>query len=79
MNNSKEYQFIINLQIYIILCIKFNLTYAISQISQFNNTLNETHHAVIKRILRYLKKTVHVSIMFSESLELELKLYCDTD
>ena len=51
MNDSKKYQFIINLQIYVMLCIKFDLTYAISQISQFNNIFNETHHAVIKKIL----------------------------
>src|SRR5437667_7289355 len=33
MNNSKKYQFIIELQIYIILYIKLNLIYIINQIS----------------------------------------------
>ena len=54
-------------------------TYAISQISQFNNLPNETHYAVAKRVFRYLKGTVNVGITFSGSLGLVLELYCDAD
>src|SRR5205814_6334732 len=56
-----------------------NLTYAISQISQFNNSPNQTHYAVAKRVLRYLKGTLHVGITFSGSLGLKLELYYDAD
>src|SRR5205814_3443060 len=56
-----------------------NLTYAISQISQFNNLPNKTHYAIAKRVLRYLKGTLHTGITFSGSLGLELELYCDAD
>ena len=79
MNDPKEYQSIVGSQMYAMLCTRPDLAYAISQISQFNNTPNETHHAVAKRVLRYLKGTVHVGITFSGSLGLGLELYCDAD
>ena len=77
MDDPKEYQSIVDSQMYAMLCTRPDLTYAISQISQFNSTSNETHHAVAKRVLRYLKGTVQVSITFSGRLRLEL--YCDAD
>ena len=61
------------------LCTRPDLAYAISQISQFNNSPNQTHYAVAKRVLRYLKGTVNVGITFSGSLGLELELYYDAD
>ena len=79
MDDPKEYQSIVGSQMYAMLCTRPDLAYAISQISQFNNLPNKTHHAVAKRVLRYLKGTLHVGITFSGSLGLELKLYCDAD
>ena len=79
MKDSKEYQSIIESQMYAILYTKPDLAYAISQVSQFSNLSNTSHYAIAKHVLRYLKEILHVDIIFSESLRLVLELYCDAD
>jgi hypothetical protein len=68
MDDSKEHQSVVGSQMY-----------AISRISQSNNSPNDAHYAVAKRVLRYLKGTLHVVITFSGSMGLILKNYCDAD
>jgi hypothetical protein len=64
---------------YAMLCTRPDLAFAIGQVSQFNNSPNETHLSVSKRILRYLKGTIDMGITFSGRKGLKLELYCDAD
>ena len=79
MDDATEYQSMVGSQMYGMLCTRPDLAFAISQVSQFNNSPNETHSAVAKRVLRYLKGTIDMGITFSGSIGLKLELYCDAD
>ena len=79
MKDSKKYQSIVESQMYAMLYIKLDLAYAISQVSQFSNLSNASYYTVAKHVLRYLKETFHVDIIFNESLKLILELYCDAN
>ena len=79
MDNPKKYQSLVGSQMYAMLCTRPDLTYEISQISQFNNSPSETHYAVAKRGLRYLNGSIDMGITFSGRLGLKLEMYCDAD
>ena len=55
------------------------MIYTISQISQFNNSPNETHYAITKQGLWYLNGSMDIGITFSKRLGLKSEMYCDVD
>ena len=79
MENLKKYQSLVRSEMYAMLCTRPDLTYAISQISQFNNSPNQTHYSIAKRGLRYLNGSMDMGITFSGRLGLKLEMYCDAD
>ena len=77
--NSIYYQNIIESQIYVILYIKLNITFTISQLSQFNSYSTQIHLIIIKKYLKYFKYILDMNFIFSESNELVLKIYSNVN
>ena len=66
--DQQNYQSMIESIMYVMLCIRPNLAYAISQLSQFNAKPTSIHEAAAKRVLRYLKATADLGITFGKDL-----------
>jgi hypothetical protein len=56
-----------------------DISYAVHQVSQFMSAPRSTHHAVVLRILRYLKGTLFHGLHFSAQSPLTLRAYSDAD
>ena len=79
MIDQRPYQQLVGSQIYSIVSTRPNTAYLLSQISQFNASLNSTHEAVAKRSLRYLAGTPDMGITYDGTERLVMKAYCDAD
>lgn len=52
-NNFRE---LLGFLMYLSVCTRPDITFAVNQLSQFNNCYNDSHWMAAKRILRYLSK-----------------------
>ena len=62
------YQFVVKFFMYVMLDIRFNIVYFVFVINQYVFNFDEIHWIVVKRIFRYLKKTLHFRLIFSNFL-----------
>jgi hypothetical protein len=60
----QKYQSVIGFLIYTILSIWLNFAFVISVISRFFSNPTQAHMAVMKRIFKYLKKTLYMGLVF---------------
>lgn len=66
--------------LYAALCTRPDILYATILLSRFNENPKLIHWVAVKRIMRYLKKTQTVGLMFEKSRnEVEIKAYADAD
>lgn len=72
------YQRLIGSLMYLAVLSRPDIAYAISYLSQFNNSHNETHYNHAKRVLKYLQKTKHYCLKYSKD-NVELKGFVDAD
>ncbi|XP_026419899.1 uncharacterized protein LOC113315869 [Papaver somniferum] len=56
-----------------------DISHAVHVVSQFMSAPRSTHYAVVLRIMRYLKSTLHQGLHFSSTSDFELKAYSDSD
>ncbi|KAJ1699274.1 hypothetical protein LUZ63_007786 [Rhynchospora breviuscula] len=56
-----------------------DLTFAVNKVSQFFAQPTDSHWQAVKRILRYLKGTIHMGLHFKPSSQLDLQVFCDAD
>ncbi|XP_026452224.1 uncharacterized protein LOC113352640 [Papaver somniferum] len=56
-----------------------DISHVVHVVSQFVSAPRSTHYAVVLRILRYLKGTLHQGLHFSSTSDLKLKAYSDSD
>ncbi|XP_063781305.1 uncharacterized protein LOC134929653 [Pseudophryne corroboree] len=56
-----------------------DITHALSRASQFAINPGRQHWIAVKRILRYLKGTKSLKLMFSKSKFTTLEVFCDAD
>ena len=75
----KQYQSNVRSQMYAMLCTMPDLTYAISQISQFSSNPSTIHESAAKGVLRYLNGTRNFGITFNGNRGLILEGYKDAD
>ncbi|CAL1357723.1 unnamed protein product [Linum trigynum] len=54
-----------------------DLSFAVNLVSQFQQDPTDAHWAAVKRILRYLKGTIHRGLVFSKSSTLHIHGYSD--
>lgn len=63
---------------YLAVATRPDIAHAVSALSQFNNCYNETHWVAAKRILRYLKGTQNLGLIYRNSRE-PIRGYVDAD
>ncbi|XP_058068806.1 uncharacterized mitochondrial protein AtMg00810-like [Magnolia sinica] len=57
-----------------------NIAFSVNQVAQFMHSPTTAHWMAIKRILRYLKGTLHRGLTFTRaSSQISLHTYCDVD
>lgn len=56
-----------------------DISYAVNKASQFMHSPSEEHWLAVKRILRYLKGTIHLGLHVSATSSLDLHAYSDAD
>lgn len=75
---THDYRGLIGCLMYIAICSRPDIAYAVSSLSQFNETYDETHWKAAKRVLRYLKGTINYCLTFQKS-GLDIVAYADAD
>jgi hypothetical protein len=76
--DPKRYQSMVGSLMYLMVCTRPDIAYALSQVSQFSNKPTSIHESAVKRIFRYLRHTSEVGLTFSGS-KLKLEGYSDAD
>lgn len=56
------YQELIGSLLYLAICTRPDISYAVSYLSQFNTCFSSIHWTAAKRVLRYLKGTIDLGI-----------------
>lgn len=49
-----------------------DVSYAVNRLSQFMNRPRETHRSALKKVLRYLKGTIHLGLFLHKHAHLKL-------
>jgi len=63
---------------YLAVCTRPDISFAVSYLCQFNTCFNSTHWTAAKRVLRYLKGTSDLDLVFKGS-EKPLEDFVDAD
>ncbi|KAI0984565.1 hypothetical protein GJ496_011917 [Pomphorhynchus laevis] len=77
--DQKLYQFIIGSLLYIAICTRPDIAYAVEILSRFNISPNDLHLTAAKQVLRYLRGTKDFRLRFVYTGKLTLQGYCDAD
>lgn len=77
-DDTYDYRGLIGSLMYIAVCTRPDIAYAVGYLSQFNESFTEIHWKAAKRVLRYLKGTLHLSLAFKRS-NLDVTAYADAD
>jgi hypothetical protein len=72
------YQSLVGSLMYLAVSTRPDIAHAVSMLSQFNTNFGEQHWRAAKRVLRYLKNTENLGLMFKKSGQ-ELVGYADAD
>lgn len=56
-----------------------DLTYSVNSVSQYLHAPTDDHFQAVKRILRYIKGTLHFGLMFTSSSSANITAYSDAD
>lgn len=72
------YREFIGALIYLAVSTRPDIAFAISSLSQFNDCYDQNHWNAAKRVLRYLKGTIDLGLVFSHSPD-PLKCFVDSD
>ena len=73
------YASIIGTFMYIMLCIRFDIALAMSVTSRYRVNPGEEHQIAIKNILKYLRRTKNMMLVFGRGLELKVEGYIDSN
>jgi hypothetical protein len=77
---SSEYQTLMGKLLFLSVCTRPDISYAVNCLCQFNATPRPNHLAAAKHVLHYLKGTLHLSIHYHAiSDSLSLLVYSDSD
>ena len=60
-----------------ILCTRLDVSYALSMMSRFHSNPGECYWTAVKNILKYLKRTKDIFLVYGGSEELRVKGYTD--
>lgn len=77
---SKPYKTLIGCLMYLMLCMRRDLSYSISYFSRFQICATDEHWEYLKRVLKYLQKTKTLKLTFDSTLDAGvLEGYVDAD
>jgi hypothetical protein len=62
---------------YAMLCTRLDVSYALSAMSRYQSNYGEAHCIIVKNILKYLRRTKEVFLVFGGEEELVVKGYSD--
>jgi len=80
-DDEKEYRTMIGSLMYLMFCTRPDMAFAVGALSRYNNTPKSSHMLAAKHLLRYVKKTSHISLTLGPFVTKDLYpvLYCDGD
>lgn len=56
-----------------------DISFAVNKLSQFMHAPSQTHWQALKRVLRYLKGTIHHGLFLNRATALDLNAFLDSD
>jgi hypothetical protein len=62
---------------YVMLCMRPDVSYALSAMSRYESNYGEAHWTIVKNVLKYLRRTKEVFLMFGGEEELVVMSYTD--
>jgi hypothetical protein len=62
---------------YAMICMRPGVSYALSAMSRYQSNYGEAHWTIVKNILKYLRRTKEVFLVFGGEEELIVKGYSD--
>ncbi len=74
-----RYQSMIGSLLYAAIATRPDISQAVGALSKFNSAPTEAHLTAVKRILRYLKGTINLSLQYKRTESLEIVGYSDAD
>ena len=82
--DKSRYQSMVGSLLYVAVATRPDICQAVAAVSKFNSAPTESHLTAVKRILRYLKGTLNLSLQYSlyrctENCEPEVEGYSDAD
>ena len=77
--DSVNYQSIVGSLLYAAVATRPDIAQSVSAVSKFNAEPTESHLTAAKRILRYLKGTIDLCLMYQKTGDTELRAYSDAD
>jgi len=79
--DEREYRSMIGSLMYLMLCTRPDIAFAVGALSRYNNSPRESHWSAAKHLLRYVKKTAHLGLTLSPFTTTDLHpiLYSDAD
>ena len=78
LSNSSLYRRLIGSLVYLTVT-RLDISYVVQQVSQYLSAPRSTHHAVVLRILRYLKGTLFYGFFYLAQSPLVLHAFSDAD
>ena len=79
LNENVPYSSAVGALIYLSTCTRPDISLAVGLVGQFMVEPSKTHWTAVKRIYRYLKGTINLSLTFKNNEDLILKGYSDAD
>lgn len=77
--DQREYQQIVGSLMYLAILTRPDIAFALGRLSQYLSDPAEHHMKALKGIMRYLRSTVHLGIVFNGSSSCQLVGYSDSD
>ena len=77
--DEKQYQAAVGLLNYAAIASRPDLSTAVGKLSQFMKSPSAEHWSAVKRVLRYVKGTLHLGLRFTHSESFKLTGYPDSD
>ncbi|KAM0990677.1 hypothetical protein ACFX2C_009160 [Malus domestica] len=64
---------------YAMICTRPDIAYAVSITSQYQSNLGSEHWAAVKTVLKYLRRTKDMFLVYGGATELRVEAYTDAD
>jgi len=77
--NQAKHQSIVGSLMYLAIGSRPDISYALGMLSKFSINLSAVHLAAVKRLLRYIKGTIHLGLYYHSGCTLDIEGFCGSD